>query len=193
MARVRPLAMVAAVGAAIVLTGCGARSEPPGAGQPPSSTVVATSTASASVAQPPPVAVKVPEQLKFTAKTVDGKDFSGESLAGKPTVLWFWAPWCPKCQGEAEDIAAAAKETEGSVRFVGVAARDEVPAMRRFIEKFGLGAFPHIADTDAGVWKRFGVVEQPAHAFISADGTVEVELKPLSTNALLERVRALAR
>ncbi len=25
-------------------------------------------------------------------KTVDGKDFSGQSLAGKPAVLWFWAP-----------------------------------------------------------------------------------------------------
>jgi thiol-disulfide isomerase/thioredoxin len=33
--------------------------------------------------------------LRFDAKTVDGKDFSGQSLAGKPAVLWFWAPWCP--------------------------------------------------------------------------------------------------
>jgi hypothetical protein len=29
-------------------------------------------------------------QLWFTAKTVDGKDFSGRSLAGKPAVLWIW-------------------------------------------------------------------------------------------------------
>jgi hypothetical protein len=33
----------------------------------------------------------VPDQLKFTAGTMDGGEFSGESLAGKPAVLWFWA------------------------------------------------------------------------------------------------------
>jgi peroxiredoxin len=195
MAWARPAAVAATCVAAVVLAGCGARSDPAGAGQPPSTPVVVSTklTASASAAAPPPVAVKVPEQLKFTAKTVDGKDFSGESLAGKPAVLWFWAPWCPRCQAEAEDIAAAAKETEGSIQFIGVAARDQVPAMQRFIDKYGLGSFPHIADTDAAVWKRFGVVEQPAHTFIAADGTVETELGPLTKNALFERVRALAR
>jgi thiol-disulfide isomerase/thioredoxin len=134
----------------------------------------------------------MPEQLRFTAKTLDGKDFSGASLAGKPAVVWFWAPWCPRCQGEAEDIAAAAKETAGRVAFLGVAAQDEVPAMQEFVRKYDLGSFPHLADTDAAVWKRFGVVEQPAHAFITADGTVEMVLKQLPTNELLDRVRALA-
>lgn len=31
--------------------------------------------------------VAVPEQLRFAAKTVDGPDFAGQSLVGKPTVL----------------------------------------------------------------------------------------------------------
>lgn len=31
----------------------------------------------------------VPEQLRFTATTLDGTEFSGERLAGKPAVLWF--------------------------------------------------------------------------------------------------------
>jgi hypothetical protein len=30
------------------------------------------------------------QALHLTAKTVDGADFSGQSLAGKPAVLWFW-------------------------------------------------------------------------------------------------------
>lgn len=155
----------------LALTGCGAKAEPGSLPQAPN----------------------LPEQLRFTAKTLDGKDFSGQSLAGKPVVVWFWAPWCPRCQGEAEDIAAAAKETAGSVSFLGVAALDEVPAMRQFVERYQLGSFPHLADKDAEVWHRFGVVEQPAHAFIKADGTVEMVLKQLPTNDLLEKVRALAR
>jgi peroxiredoxin len=162
---------------ALALTGCGATAPP--ASQPPgTSTTVPAKT--------------VPEQLKFTAKTLDGKDFSGESLAGKRVVFWFWTPWCPRCQGEAEDIVAAAKETEGRVQFVGVAAQDQVPAMQRFVDEHGLGFFPHIADTDGAVWKRFGVVEQPSHAFIKADGTIEMVLRQLPTNDLLDNVRLLA-
>jgi len=115
----------------------------------------------------------VAEQLKFTAKTVDGKDFSGESLAGKPAVLWFWAPWCPSCNREAPTITKLAKETAG-VSWVGVAAQDQLPAMKDFVAKYEMGGFPHIADLDASVWRRFGVSAQPAFAFIGGDGKADV-------------------
>ncbi|HEV2782231.1 MAG TPA: redoxin domain-containing protein [Actinophytocola sp.] len=189
MARVR--LAVAVVCAGVALAGCGAANE---AGSPPpvlrSTAVTLPGAASGSVTAP--VAAPVAEQLRFTAKTVDGKDFSGQSLAGKAAVLWFWAPWCPRCQGEAPQIAAAAQETAGSVQFVGVAARDEVPAMREFVDRFGLGSFPHLADTDLAVWKRFGVVEQPAYAFVKADGTIETVTKQLYRDDLRDKVRALA-
>jgi thiol-disulfide isomerase/thioredoxin len=134
----------------------------------------------------------VPERLRFSGKTVDGKDFSGESLAGKPAVLWFWAPWCPKCRGEAPGVADAVKSVGGAVTFVGVAARDEVPNMRKFVEQHGLSGFAHLADTDLAIWKRFGVVEQPAYAFIAKDGTVEVVTARVSKDDLMRRAQALA-
>ncbi|HEU5474488.1 MAG TPA: redoxin domain-containing protein [Actinophytocola sp.] len=169
---------------AVLLTGCGAANQPRST-EVRQSQVVISATASGS-------ARVIPAQLAFTGKTVDGQDFAGADLAGTPAVLWFWAPWCPKCQGEAEDIAKVAKENEGSVKFVGVAAQDEVPAMRAFIEEYGLGSFPHIADTEARVWQRFGVYAQPAYAFISADGTIDLQTRQLQTDDLNRRVRALA-
>jgi thiol-disulfide isomerase/thioredoxin len=113
------------------------------------------------------------EQLKFTAKTVDDKDFDGESLAGKPAVLWFWAPWCPSCQREAPTVAKLAKASEG-VTFIGVAAQDQLPAMKEFVAKFDMGGFTHIADLEASVWQRYGVTAQPAFAFIDKNGKAEV-------------------
>lgn len=133
---------------------------------------------------------RVPDQLRFTARTVDGRDFDGSSLAGKPAVLWFWAPWCPRCQGEADHIARIARESGDRVTFVGVAAQDKVPAMRRFIDKYDV-KFTHLADTDASVWRRFDVTAQPAYAFIDSTGRVDVVKKPLTENDLIGWVTAL--
>jgi thiol-disulfide isomerase/thioredoxin len=129
--------------------------------------------------------------LRFDAKTVDGKDFSGQSLAGKPAVLWFWAPWCPTCQGEAPAIGRIA-HANPAVTFVGVAAEDQVPAMRDFISKYQLGFFTNLADVDASVWQRFGVTAQPAFAFISAAGSVNVVKSHLAEQDLAQRVGTLA-
>jgi thiol-disulfide isomerase/thioredoxin len=186
--------MVAVISTVLVLAGCG--DDQPDAGGTPTSTQSPTFEAPPS--QPaqdastvaPPQAPAVPEQLRFTGQTVEGTEFSGESLVGKPALLWFWAPWCPKCQAEAPTIAEAARTASG-IQFVGVAAQDQVPAMRDFVARFDLGSFPHLADTDAAVWKRFGVTYQPAYAFISSTGDVETETDQLSKDELLARVGAL--
>ncbi|MEU7531464.1 redoxin domain-containing protein [Saccharothrix sp. NPDC042600] len=175
----------------LVVAGCGSPTTTTAASTTAASTTTTASAGSPASAAPTTPAATVPDRLRFTAKTVDGADFSGETLAGKPAVLWFWAPWCPKCQREAPGMASAAKDN-ASVTFVGVAALDKEPAMRDFVKRFGLGGFTHLADVDSAVWKRFGVTAQPAYAFIGRDGGVEVETGQLSEKQLRERVAALA-
>lgn len=115
----------------------------------------------------------VPPQLGFTAATLDGDEFSGETLAGEPAVLWFWTPWCPVCQHEAGFIADMADKHGDTVTFVGVAAQDDVEAMRAFASKHGIDSFTNLNDKDGSVWAAFEVPAQPAFAFISASGDVE--------------------
>lgn len=170
------------------LAACGG--DPAGAPQPAPTPPPATSQTSA--AAPTSGAPEVPDQLKFTTKTVDGKDLNGADLAGKPVVLWFWAPWCPKCQREAPGMAAASKEHSGKVTFLGVAAQDKVPAMQQFVQKYNLQSFQHIADEDSAVWKRFGVTAQPAYAFIDASGKVDIVTSQLSEQDLKQRLSKLA-
>ncbi|MFM9136086.1 MAG: TlpA family protein disulfide reductase, partial [bacterium] len=33
----------------------------------------------------------------FSAPTLDGGFLSDADVAGRPTVMWFWAPWCGVC------------------------------------------------------------------------------------------------
>ena len=37
--------------------------------------------------------VNVPEALKFAAPLIGGGDIELTTLAGRPVLLWFWAPW----------------------------------------------------------------------------------------------------
>jgi thiol-disulfide isomerase/thioredoxin len=133
----------------------------------------------------------VPEPLQFTSRTLDGAPFDGASLHGKPAVLWFWAPWCPNCRREAPGVRRVASEHGGEVRFVGVAAQDDVAAMHDFVDEHDLAKFDHLADVDAEVWRHFGVTYQPAYAFIGADGSVEVVKGGLEESELADRVDAL--
>ncbi|MPY80187.1 MAG: redoxin domain-containing protein [Actinophytocola sp.] len=134
-----------------------------------------------------------PEELRFTAQTLGGETFNGTSLAGEPAVLWFWAPWCPNCQREAPTIADAEAKHGDQVTFVGVAARDEVPAMKDFTTQYGIDGFTNLNDAKAAVWARFGVTYQPAFAFIGADGSVDVVKGSLSAEELDSRLSAMAR
>ncbi|WP_246216690.1 redoxin domain-containing protein [Mycobacterium botniense] len=131
-----------------------------------------------------------PVQLQFSAKTLAGQPFSGESLRGKPSVLWFWAPWCPQCQQEASTVAKVAAANP-AVTFVGVAGHDRIPAMQAFVDKYRLGGFTQLADTDGTIWARFGVTHQPAYAFVSSHGSVDVVKSSLRESQLSERVHAL--
>ncbi|MBA3286480.1 MAG: redoxin family protein [Acidimicrobiia bacterium] len=75
------------------------------------------------------------------ATTVDGDPYDASALAGRPTVAWFWAPWCVICRGEAPDVAAVAARYAGQVNFVGVAGLGANDEMRKFVTDTDVGAF----------------------------------------------------
>ena len=128
---------------------------------------------------------------QFTAEQLGGGELSSASFAGKDTVLWFWAPWCTVCRAEADDVVAASGALEGKVEIIGVAGRDEVPAMEGFVSDTGTGGLTHVVDADGSIWSSYEVFAQPAYAFIDDSGTVEVFVGALGEDALVERMNAL--
>ena len=150
-----------------------------------------TSATSDVVESESPIVVATPLPV-FSSTTLDGQPVTQADYEGKPTIMWFWAPWCSVCRGEAPTLSKVASELDGSVDVIGVAALGSVDEMKTFVSDTGIGNFTQLADPDAQVWSVFGVASQPAFAFISADGSIEVVQGSIDEKEILERAATLS-
>jgi thiol-disulfide isomerase/thioredoxin len=131
-------------------------------------------------------------KLTFTAKTVDGKNFSSKVLANKkPTVIWFWAPWCAICKNESAYIVSAAEQYKGKVNFVGVGALGSSEELAEFVTHTGTSIFPNLDDSSGKLWNRFGVIIQPTLLFIDAKGKITSKVGPSDEEFLAKKLALL--
>ena len=132
----------------------------------------------------------VPASLQFTGKTLDGAAFNAATLAGKPAILWFWAPWCATCASEAQSIGDLAKEYQGRLGILGIAGLGENKAMHEFVSDFDLGTLPHLDDQAGKIWKKFKIPQQSWYVFLDRNGTV-VKIGYLDDLQLTAEVKTL--
>jgi thiol-disulfide isomerase/thioredoxin len=91
----------------------------------------------------------VPDTLRFAGKTLDGAGFDAATMAGKPTILWFWAPWCATC-----------------------ARLGDNKAMHEFVSDLDVGGVPHLDDQAGKIWKKFKITQQSTYVFLDRTGRV---------------------
>nr|MBA3289283.1 redoxin domain-containing protein [Acidimicrobiia bacterium] len=130
-------------------------------------------------------------QVFAPATPLDGASFDGAALAGTDAVVWFWAPWCTICRGEAPEVAEVAERYADRIQVIGVPGRGELDAMREFVDDTGTGAITHLADIDGSIWSAFGVYGQPAYAFIDDSGTIDTFIGGMGGDALADRIDQL--
>lgn len=136
---------------------------------------------------PPP---EIPDALRFTGKTLDGVAFDAKTMAGKPAILWFWAPWCATCAAEAQSISDLADEYRGQIGILGVAGLGDNKAMHQFVSDLDVGAVPHLDDEAGAIWKRFKITQQSTYVFLDAAGAV-VKVGYLDDLQLTAEVKSL--
>ena len=118
--------------------GCTARAEPP----------------AAAPAAGAPAAAAVSGVLSFTGRTIDGEPFDAATLAGRPALLWFWAPWCATCAAQAGSVTNIHEEYGDRLGILGV------------------GAVRNLDDEAGVLWRRFGITEQSTYVLVDRAGTV---------------------
>jgi thiol-disulfide isomerase/thioredoxin len=127
--------------------------------------------------------------LAFSGETLDGTSFDGAQLAGKPAVLWFWAPWCPTCRAQAAGVSRLDEQYAGRVNVVGVGGLGDVADIREYAGQ--VDGPTQLIDPDGAVWRHFGVTAQSTYVVLDAEGAVVAE-GYLDDHALAEQVAELA-
>ena len=122
--------------------------------------------------------IAVPATLKFSGKTLDGQAFDATTLAGKPTILWFWAPWCATCASEAQSIRDLQEEYGSRLSFLGIAGMGANAEMHQFVKDLEVGNVTHLDDGAGKIWKKFKITEQSLYVVLDRTG------KKLSTGYL---------
>jgi thiol-disulfide isomerase/thioredoxin len=200
--RARPIlpTVLATSALALALAGCGAEDPAASGDTEKSASASAGTTAgtggpaspdSSAPAQAGSDATAVPDTLRFTGTTVDGRSFDAATLAGRPTVLWFWAPWCPTCKAQGPETAKVAAEFEGRANVVGVAGLDKPQAMKDFVADTEVGAFPNLSDEDGDIWKKFEITEQSVYVILDKDGKTVFTGSLPAGKGLADKVRPL--
>ncbi len=88
-------------------------------------------------------------------------------------------------------MAAVAAQYRDRVTFLGIPGLGQMGEMRTFVADTGTGAFTHVVDDDGSRWQRFGVVAQPAFAFVGRDGTSRTFAGSMSEDELRHSVDEL--
>ncbi|MCG3210822.1 MAG: Thiol-disulfide oxidoreductase ResA [Anaerolineae bacterium] len=107
----------------------------------------------------------------FVLDSLAGEPASLAQFKGKPTIINFWATWCPPCKEELPALERAYRQNQAQVNFVAISVKEETDIVRGYVQAESLG-LPVALDTSGAVADRFQVRGLPTTVFLDADGVI---------------------
>ncbi|MBQ9059270.1 MAG: TlpA family protein disulfide reductase [Atopobiaceae bacterium] len=167
--------------------------------------VVAYGRLSLSVSPSSPSQTETSSSSTSQTKTIPAPDFSFTDEGGstlnfasfqdKPTVLVFWASWCPYCKAELDGIQEIYAEFADKVNFVAldcIGSNGETEEAGRATKEEHGWEFPIYFDSDVEGQASYGVRSMPATAIVDTDGNISVtQLGLLNHETLASLLRGM--
>lgn len=102
----------------------------------------------------------------------DGSEATLAAYQGRPTVVNFWASWCPSCVAEMSAAFRPAQQQLGdTVAFVGFNIQDERSRALELVEETGV-LFDLAEDPRGDLYAELGGLGMPFTVFINENGEI---------------------
>lgn len=180
--RMRAMRMITVgLAATLALSACGGDDSEQVAADLPSPAAIVDPAAGEDAAADPAAADPAGKSAENTllpdvqvVQVASGKTVALRSLvaAGKPTLLWFWAPHCTFCRAEAADLLAFQKAYGDKIQILGLGAQDDLDQAVDFLSDTSTQNLEMVWDKSGKSWVHFKVTNQPTVLVIDADGKV---------------------
>jgi thiol-disulfide isomerase/thioredoxin len=108
----------------------------------------------------------------FTLPTLDGHPLSSSALAGKPTVLVLWAPWCGVCKAQSDNVNRVQRWLGARANVVSIAlAWQDRGDVERYVREGGV-EYPVVLGSEA-VGEALRVEAYPTTYFLDESGNIK--------------------
>ncbi len=110
----------------------------------------------------------------FILNDLRGNEIELLNGSQKPTLINFWATWCPPCVAEMATIQKLYANADGSFRVLAVNADESTEDVQRFASEHNL-SFDILLDPGGNVQELYRLRGYPTSFIVDADGVVQIE------------------
>lgn len=108
----------------------------------------------------------------FTVEMLDGSSVTLSKLQGKPTLLIFWATWCPPCREELSHLQEGVIDLFGDkINVLPISRGEKREVVEGFLDKMGY-TFAVGLDGDQSIYRKYATNYIPRCWVIDSKGEV---------------------